>query len=112
MGEIDIDSKDLPDIKPVDIKADISVVTAMDAKTLEMAKTTRGLYMLSNKRLIELLEYYPLAIARDQIMYDNRPKYEGDGIQYLETIDRMKEKYGLVIKEIETRKAKANIDVK
>ena len=63
---ITIDDKDLPDIKPEDKKIDTSSVDALSSNDLDVKKQERGLYMVSNERLVELLEYYPREIERMQ----------------------------------------------
>jgi hypothetical protein len=78
---------------------DISAVTALDSVALEVKKQERGLPVVDNSDLVRLADLYPKKVAHLLSKPGN----------HTEQIARLKEKYGLVIKEIEGRKDAAVI---
>lgn len=105
-----IADKDLPDIKPADKKLDTSKVDALKPVELIAKSKGRGMHVVGNDRLLELMKEYPESVAQLQDQYENRSVKE-DGTDYLKQIENLKEKYGLICKEIESRK-KLAVDVK
>jgi hypothetical protein len=98
-----MDDKDLPDIKPEEIKLDTSKVDAMDEKTLTETKQKWVCDSRSNEQLVFLLKMCPEKIDRIQVLLVNEK--DPDSIKTLtDKIERLKEEYAVCIKEIEMRK--------
>lgn len=99
----DIDDKDLPDIKPEDIKVDISTVDKMDAKELATATAYRTIDTKDNSTLLFLKQTYErkLPLLKTQLETEKDTEIIKNT---QDKIDRITEKYGLVIKQIQARK--------
>ena len=101
-----VEDKDLPDIKPEDIKLDISAVDALTPKELEAVKQAWVCSSRTNEQLLVLLKMCPEKIERLQRMLVEIKDSDKDATDSINVkILRLKEEYAVVIKEIEMRKA-------
>jgi len=102
MGDLDpISIKDLPDIKPEDIKLDTSAVDKLNAKALEVVKQTWVTTGRSNEQLLFLLKQIPEKVGRiEKILAEQKEPDKS----LIDKITRLKEEYAVCIKEIQSRK--------
>ena len=97
---MDIADKDLPDIKPADIKIDISGVESLPSNSLLSVKSRWVNTSRTNGQLVLLIQQIPEKIARINAL--GTPD-----TSLTEKIARLKEEYAICILEIQARKAKA-----
>jgi hypothetical protein len=96
--------KDLPDIKPADIKIDITAVSKLTGAQLTSVKQTWVNTSRTNEQLVTLIKQIPEKIDRINAM--GTPD-----ASLVAKIARLKEEYAVCILEIQARKAKAVVDV-
>jgi len=99
-----IADKDLPDIKPADIKLDTSKVDALKPAELEAVKQKWVAPSRSNDQLLLLLEQCPAKIDRiNAILATQKEPDQG----LIDKIARLKEQYAVCVKEVQSRKTMA-----
>jgi hypothetical protein len=95
-----IADRDLPDIKPADIKIDITPVTKLTTAQLNAVKFTWVNTSRTNDQLVILIKQIPEKIDRINAM--GMPD-----ASLTAKIARLKEEYAVCILEIQARRAKA-----
>ena len=94
-------TKDLPNIKPEDIKLDISAIDKLGSKELEVIKQRWVTTGRSNEQLLFLLKQIPEKVDRiNKILSEQKEPDKS----LVDKIARLKEEYVICIKEIEYRK--------
>jgi uncharacterized protein (DUF4213/DUF364 family) len=99
-----IADKDLPDIKPADIKIDITPVTKLTTAQLTAVKQTWVNTSRTNDQLVTLIKQIPGKIDRINAMGNL-------DTSMTEKIARLKEEYAVCIIEIQARRSTAVVDV-
>ena len=97
-----IADKDLPDIKPADIKLDTSKVDSLKPEELKVIMNKYMAPIRPNEQLLLLLQQCPEKVARCQEIIDRGEDKTG---LLANKIVVLKEQYAVVIKEISARKA-------
>lgn len=109
-----IADKDLPEIKPADIKLDTSAVDTLKPAELVVVQQKWVSGARTNEQLVLLIKQCPEKIARLEAM-KVEPYIIGSPAKDTASIDakiaRLKEQYAVCIKEIKSRRAKAVVDV-
>ena len=101
MTLIPILDKDLPDIKPEDIKLDTSNFDKLGVKEQEVVKSNWVASQRSNEQLVLLIDQIPKKIDRINIILATQKEPDKS---LVDKIVRLKEEYAVCINEITLRK--------
>ena len=96
-----VETKDLPDIKPADIKLDITMLDKLLPKEIEVIKQRWVTTGRSNEQLLFLLKQIPEKVDRINKVLSEQKEPDKS---LVDKITRLKEEYAVCIKEIKARK--------